>query len=229
MIRLLKYDWRRNMTYLLSAFVLFVLGELAVEWFVSNSDAAVSLMIIGYAAMLVFIVVSAVKTYVKNIGSSGRRMLPVTSLQHILSPLVMGLAGTLVIGLLFVLHFSMSTTFQHYTEFDQVSSLDPGSVVLLGLSGLESMMFELLLFFLAYTIGRSLRVKFKAVIIVAAYLVLQNGLLLIEDALKLDNLGLNSSEFFSMKLVSASTVFELICSLVMIVVMVKLIDKRVEV
>ncbi|GGA52165.1 hypothetical protein [Paenibacillus physcomitrellae] len=245
MIRLLKYDWKRNAVFLLSALALFVILEIATELFIDNQEEALVLSFIGYFSAAVIIVVVTIRSYARNIISASRRMLPVGSLQHILSPLVMGLLGALILGLVFLFHYSVSGMFKSYPPFDALLDVNPGKMVLIAAASLEAAMFQLLIFFLAYTIGRSFHTKGRAAIMVISFLILQNGLDWLESALKLPQFGWiqyglynesNSSasvipdilNSYSLGSLYGSTVFELIVSVIMIVVMVKLLDKRVE-
>ncbi|ANS73172.1 hypothetical protein AWM70_00055 [Paenibacillus yonginensis] len=245
MIRLLKYDWKRNAVFLLCVLASFAILEIGTGLFVNNQEGALALSIIGYVAVTVIIVVVTIRTYAQNIISTSRRMLPVGSLQHILSPLVLGLLGGLILGLVFLFHYSVSGMFKSYPPFDALLDVNPGKMVLIAAAGLEAALFQLLIFFLAYTIGRSFHTKGRAAIMIIAFLILQNGLNWLESVLKLPQFGwiqfglYNESgssaplipdilDSYSLGSLYGSTVFELIVCVIMIAVMVKLLDKRVE-
>ena len=87
MMTLLKYDFRRNWNTLLAGLVILIIAQVGLSLFVSEVTGIV-LGIMGYVGVGVAIYVKMIKTYTSNIRSYNRRLLPVTGLSHVLSPLI---------------------------------------------------------------------------------------------------------------------------------------------
>ncbi|PAK49101.1 hypothetical protein [Paenibacillus sp. 7541] len=111
MMRLLKYDWKRNSTTVLGALVVLIIAQIAIMvmgfmwgWLPA---AMLGLGIMAYSSVGVLMVVLVVKTFDYNIKSYQRRLLPLHSIWSILSPLLMGCLGVLCLGAVVLLHLWM--------------------------------------------------------------------------------------------------------------------------
>ncbi|GGG04187.1 hypothetical protein [Paenibacillus aceti] len=113
MMRLLKYDWKKNGTMLLSTAVILILTEAAllIAGYSRGWDeafiVAMSIMLYVFASMLA--VIMSYKTFHSNIKSYSRRLLPVRTVWSVLSPMALGiliLVGLLIIICLHILIFS---------------------------------------------------------------------------------------------------------------------------
>lgn len=107
-MRLLKYDWKRNSTTLLGALVVLIIVQTAIVvggimwgWI---PVGMLGLNLLGYSSAGVLLVVLVVKTFDYNIKSYQRRLLPIHSIWTILSPLLMGCIGVLVLGAMALIH-----------------------------------------------------------------------------------------------------------------------------
>ncbi|MDT0121211.1 hypothetical protein Q9R46_01040 [Paenibacillus sp. RRE4] len=103
MMTLLKYDFRRSWNTLLAGLVILIIVQLGLMVFVSSGVTANVLGIMAYVGAGVAIYVKTIKTYAANIRSYNRRLIPVTGLSHVLSPIIFGTIcglGLLLIGLL---------------------------------------------------------------------------------------------------------------------------------
>ncbi|MGQ8870771.1 hypothetical protein [Paenibacillus sp. TSA_86.1] len=101
MMTLLKYDFRRNWNTLLAGLVILIIVQLGLMIFVSSGLTANVLGIMAYVGAGVAIYVKTIKTYAANIRSYNRRLIPVTGLSHVLSPIIFGTLcglGLLLIG-----------------------------------------------------------------------------------------------------------------------------------
>lgn len=251
MIKLLKYDWKRNATTLLgAAFILLVL-ELASELFITDKHLAIVLQVIGYVGVFVVIVITTVKTYGQNIASYSRRLLPVHPVTYIFSPMILGLLSALGLGLIFLLHNRIREQRGDLSLVDLVQALPDsdkylnwGAVTSTAIGSLWTMFVLMLVLFAAVTIGRSFRVKGQPWIIIISYLILENGFGYIQSALGLHEFPMlvNSANrmaysdsssvhyvIFGQAQVWGSFIYDVVFSILMIVLMVVLINRRVEV
>ncbi|KAA8783207.1 magnesium-transporting ATPase (P-type) [Paenibacillus sp. 4624] len=90
MMTLLKYDFRRSWNTLLAGLVILIIVQLGLMIFVSSGVTANVLGIMAYIGAGVAVYVKTIKTYTANIRSYNRRLIPVTGLSHVLSPIIFG-------------------------------------------------------------------------------------------------------------------------------------------
>jgi hypothetical protein len=108
MIKLLKYDWKRNSVTLIMAFVIIVLiqavftGAGKANGWDPNGVYAGMVVFYGMAAFLTFLL--AFQTYHSNIKSYSRRLLPVPSVYLAVTPFLLLLACHAAVGILFIAH-----------------------------------------------------------------------------------------------------------------------------
>lgn len=93
MMKLLKYEWKRNANTLLSVFFVLIVAQIAVATvghYRNWVDAAIlTLTILLYVAAAMIMIVTVSKTFSYNIRAYHRRLLPVHSVWTILSPLLL--------------------------------------------------------------------------------------------------------------------------------------------
>lgn len=108
MMRVLKYDWKRNSTTLLGAFAILLLVQIGITVLgnVRNWDLSVMIVLsmLAYASMGVLLLVVTSKTFGYNIKAYHRRLLPIRSVWTVASSLVLACANLLVLGILMFLH-----------------------------------------------------------------------------------------------------------------------------
>ncbi|TCM99297.1 hypothetical protein EV294_102590 [Paenibacillus sp. BK033] len=108
LLKLVKYDWKRNAGFLLIVGALFVItgGALTVYGEVKNleSDLIYVLTFLLYLAVTISLCVTVCRTFERNLRYFNRRLLPLPALYTVLSPLLLGIAGLIVIGVAGVIH-----------------------------------------------------------------------------------------------------------------------------
>ncbi|GGH57218.1 hypothetical protein [Paenibacillus silvae] len=109
MMTMLKYDFRRSWNTLLAGLVILILVQVGQTLFLSNVTGNV-LGIMAYVGAGVAIYVRMIKSYTANIRSYNRRLIPVTGLSHVLSPLIFGALNFLGLLLIGFIHFYLYTT-----------------------------------------------------------------------------------------------------------------------
>jgi hypothetical protein len=108
MIRLLKYDWKRNSNALVAATVILILAQIAIAVISEVNDwktilaYILSVVVYVFAGLMLFLMVC--QTYNANLKAYSRRLLPIPSLYAVASPLMLLLGGMAVLLVLFLLH-----------------------------------------------------------------------------------------------------------------------------
>lgn len=108
LFKLVKYDWKRNSSYLLVVGCLFIiaLAALTVSGNVKHWDNELIyvLSFVLYLAVSVAVCVTTCRTYERNLRNFNRRLLPVPALYTVLSPLLLGFVSFVVIVIIGVIH-----------------------------------------------------------------------------------------------------------------------------
>lgn len=108
MMRLLKYDWKRNSTTLLGAFAILLIVQIAITVTGSIRDwelgLSLGLSMLAYGSVSVLLLVVSSKTFDYNIKAYHRRLLPVRSVWSVVSSLILACASLLALCLLMALH-----------------------------------------------------------------------------------------------------------------------------
>lgn len=108
MIRLLKYDWKRNANALVAATVILILAQIAIAVLGEVYDwqpimaYILSVVVFAFAGLMLFLTVC--QTYNANLKAHSRRLLPIPSLYAVASPLLLLLGGMTLLFVLFLLH-----------------------------------------------------------------------------------------------------------------------------
>lgn len=110
MMTLLKYDFRRSWNTLLAGLAILIIVQLGLMIFVSSGITANVLGIMAYVGAGAAIYVKMIKTYAANIRSYNRRLIPVTGMSHVLSPIIFGTLCGLGLLLLGFVHICLYAT-----------------------------------------------------------------------------------------------------------------------
>ncbi|WP_410511448.1 hypothetical protein PaeBR_15325 [Paenibacillus sp. BR2-3] len=183
MLKLVKYDLRRNRDKIWGALVVLLLVQSGIwisaevsDW---DREAMFIMNIASYTIGGVVLLVQACITYDYNLKSYHRRLLPLKSVYTVLSPLLTYLFMLLGVIALAALHLGL------YMLLDSRGiPEDFGSVAAAGLIQLLwSACFVMLILMLSITIARSLRFRAGVWIGIATFIVVQNGFAWLELAL----------------------------------------------
>ena len=91
MIKLFKYDWKRNSTTLLGAFAILLIVQIAITVAGSIRDWELGIMLglsmLAYGSVSVLLLVVTGKNFGYNIKAYHRRLLPVHSVWNVVSSL----------------------------------------------------------------------------------------------------------------------------------------------
>lgn len=248
MMKLLKYDLRRNANTLLGIAAILLIVQVSITLFVSIEVLQLILSIMAYFTAGIIVFVTMIKTYTYNIKAYHRKLLPVHTFQTVVSPIFLGISCLLVLmiaaGTQGYIYSSNIPQLANLWETVKMSWTDT-SIVLL--SGLWSIIYLVIMIFLAITIAYSIRMKGSFWFGVVAFLLLWNGLSWIESLIfnnqdtkifQVNSLQIDvtqnhiSSSALPLNITSQFTgaiIFEMICAVIFFYIIVKLLDRRVEV
>lgn len=176
MMTLLKYDFRRNWNTLLAGLAVLIIVQIGLALFMSDISGSV-IGIMAYVGVGVSIYVKMIKTYWSNIRSYNRRLLPVTGLSHVLSPIIFGTLcglGLLVVATIHYFIFSATHTGINFADYINDSGIHVSEIVSLLLFSWWVALFMTIIIFLSISIGGSFRFKTGPWISIVAFFVLTN-------------------------------------------------------
>ena len=249
MMKLLKYDFKRNGAKLLGIGAVLILAQISMMLFIENTEITLVLSALAYVIAGVILFTTTIRTYSYNIKAYHRKLLPVHTLKSILSPIIMGGICMLILSLVFTIHGFVFLSIQGELEaIKELFRMYPTDTIMSVLSVFWMVVHVLIVIFLAVTISTSIRSKGSFWIGIVAFFLIVNGLAWIENRLFGDSewgmfrilvgesdtvangisTKVNSSPvYFSWEFIG-TFVFELGCSLAFLYIMVKLIDRKVE-
>lgn len=239
MLKLVKYDFRRNRDMILAVFVVTILVQIWIGFVNFTEQEMFSLNAVVYVIAVLIVYVFALRTYVHNLKSYNRRLLPKKTLYTVLSPMVLFLVLLLGVVMMVLIHLGvyamMYSTSYLPTSFWKGASF---SVVLLfWFTG-----FSMLLVMFSITVALSIRFKGRVWIGIITCFILQYVISFLEEWIfegsASDNalrVGLiDESTFRGMSSLSREvsiiwpTLFEAFIAVIMLYGIVKLVKKRVE-
>lgn len=181
MLKLLKYDLKRRQERIL-VFIVIALLVQAGLWISSariDADLA-SLNLVIYCILAIAMIFTAVTGYFRNLKSYQRRLLPVTALQTVLSPMLLALLLIGVVILLGLAHLGILKLL--YTV-----DLLPGNLLTVGfralLQSVWSSLFLMVMVMFSFTVAFSLRMKGRVWFGIVLLVPLQNGIGYLEKLL----------------------------------------------
>ena len=244
MLKLLKYDLRRRQERILIFIVIALLIQAGMWISSSKMDLRlVSLNLIIYAVLALSLMFVAVFSYFRNLRSYQRRLLPVSAVHTVLSPLLFALLLILVVIAIGLVHMGI------YQLLYPINFL-PDNTLSVGLRCLPlviwSSMFMMIMFMFSITVAFSLRFKWRIWIGIIILTLLQNGLGYLEKLffntyyVGLDSAfnfeiyegNLRSDSGITIKYLSTNhwpLLFEFVVACIMVYSMVVLVKKRIEV
>ncbi|OAB34336.1 hypothetical protein PMSD_14650 [Paenibacillus macquariensis subsp. defensor] len=246
MMKLLKYDFKRNGTKIIGTAVVLILAQLSIMLLMNDITLITVFSILAYMIAGVILFITPIRTYSYNLKAYHRKLLPVHSLKSIISPIVMGCICLLILGLIMLIHGYVYLTVYENTRVFDIIKMYPMDTIMSLLSACWIIINMLITIFLAITIATSIRSKGSFWIGIVVFFIIVNGLSWIENLFfngyDWGMFRINSDESNSlvngvvtnvnMPSISGgmigSFIFELVCSVAFLYIMVKLIDRKVE-
>lgn len=246
MLKLLKYDLRRRRERIL-VFIVIALLIQAGMWISSSAMNVelVSLNLAVYAVLAISLIFIAVFSYFRNLKSYQRRLLPVTPMQSLLSPILLAVLLTLVVIVIGLLHLGIYRL-MYPMDFlpDNILSVGIRSL----LQAIWSSTFLMIIVMFSITVALSLRFKWRVWVGIALLTLMQNAVSYLENVL-FDSYFVGLDNTFNFVLYEDShrpgsgftirylatnqwpwpLVFEFAIVCILIYSMVMLIKKRIEV
>ncbi|WP_438349557.1 hypothetical protein ACP8HI_02455 [Paenibacillus sp. FA6] len=250
MMKLLKYDFKRNTSRLLGVMAVLILVQVSIMLFIENNMLLTWLTIFAYIIAGVFLFITPIRTFSYNLKAYHRKLLPVHTLKSILSPIVMGGGCLLILGFVAAIHgYVYLSAFGHIEIIMDQIRMYPLDTIMTLFSVFWMIIHVLITIFLAITIAASIRRKGSFWIGIVSFFLIVNGLTWIESkffgeyngglirifSVEFDNAasGMSTNTDFNSMYFSGNSIgmfiFELICSIAFLYIMVKLIDRKVEV
>lgn len=242
MLKLLKYDFRRNRDPILGILVVLFLIQLSIGVSAKVSDWGYQTMfmlnIAAYIITGVVLLVQACRTYDYNLTSYHRRLIPLNAVYMILSPLFMYLLLLIGVSTLALLHLSLYTLL--------VPKEIPNHMWPIMFTGLLQMIwsacFVMIALMFSVSVARSVRIRGRVWIGIVSFFIVHNGFSLIELKLFGSN-ALDSS--FQFQITESSfpeggltvsrdiynmgpVLFEIGFAVLMVVVITRFVNRRVE-
>ncbi|WP_150268273.1 hypothetical protein [Paenibacillus tepidiphilus] len=179
MLKLLKYDFRRERDRILAMFAVALLVQLGL-WIsrAKLDDELLALNTMIYVALGIGMIVTAVRIYLYNLKAYHRQLLPERTLWKLLSPLLLLWMLLLAVELVAVLHVAMYVQI-YTTDFFPSNVSAMGPVILF--SVLWTCGFLLIMLMLVIAVVGSLRVRGKVWIGILMAVGLQNGYAYLEN------------------------------------------------
>ncbi|MEK4852485.1 hypothetical protein NST04_21730 [Paenibacillus sp. FSL H7-0756] len=244
MLKLLKYDLKRRKERILVFIVIALLAQAGL-WISSakiDADLA-SLNLAVYCILAIAMIFITVTGYFRNLKSYQRRLLPVTALQTVLSPMLLALLLTGVVILLGLAHLGI---------YKLLYTMDflPGNLQTVGfralLQAVWSTLFLMVMVMFSFTVALSLRMKGRIWIGIVLLVLLENGFGFLEKFffhtyfISLENAfsfeiypgRLQSGSDYTIKYLpinQGALLFEVAAVCLMICGMVTLVRRRIEV
>jgi hypothetical protein len=243
-MKLLKYDLKRNANMLIGIAAILLIVQISIMLFIDINEVQLVLSVLAYFTAGIIVFVTMIKTYTYNIKAYHRKLLPVHTFHTVVSPIFLGMSCLLVLmigaGTQGYIYSSRIPQLANLWEMTKMSWTDT-SIVLL--SGLWSIIYLVITIFLAITIAYSIRMKGSFWFGIVAFLLLWNVLSWIESLI-FNNQDIGPFQFFSLQInatensisssslplnISGNMIFEVISAVIFFYIIVKLLDRRVEV
>jgi hypothetical protein len=246
MMTLLKYDFRRNWNTLLAGLAVLIIVQIGLAMFMSDITGSL-IGVMAYVGVGVSIYVKMIKTYWSNIRSYNRRLVPVTGLSHVLSPLIFGTLcelGVMVVATIHYFIFSATHTDMNLASAINMSGIHVSEVISLVLFVWWAVLFISVIIFLSISIGGSFRFKTGPWISIIAFFVLTNLISWLENIIfsgrfnpnelfqvteKSTGISIMSNRILWSQGTWWSVIFEIIVAVILVAAAVYLNNKKVEV
>ncbi|GIP01319.1 MULTISPECIES: hypothetical protein [Paenibacillus] len=248
MMKLFKYDWKRNSTTLLGAFAILLIVQIAITVTGSIKDwelgVKLALSMLAYGSVSVLLLVVTGKNFGYNIKAYHRRLLPVRSVWNVVSSLLLACVSLLALGILMALHlwyyWSSAGIWENINFADVPVSYYVGFALLM----VWKFIYLMIAIFFAITVSRSITKKGSTWIGILVFFVLQYVLGWLSQVLFGDEAAwvgpmANISFFEKEADITVSTMqytlawgglaFEVIMAALILYATVYLIDRKVEV
>lgn len=241
MLKLIKYDFRRNRDQILAVFIITILVQIGIGYTITSDQELFMMNITTYIIAALVLLFLNIRTYDQNLRYYNRQLLPVPVIYTILSPLLLFLS--LLIGVFIVGYIHLGIYIIRYSDsFLPVNFWSTSTYALLPI--FWSAFFAMLFIMFSITTARSVRMKGSVWIGLGTFFVIQYAISFLEHRMfnhtfislesafrfgvtdQADRLnGIEVSQYF---LGVLPILFEAVIAIILIAVMIRLIKRRVE-
>ncbi|WP_422658487.1 hypothetical protein ACK8P5_22905 [Paenibacillus sp. EC2-1] len=248
MMKLLKYDWKRNsnvilglMTVLLISETLFTSIGYTRGW---ELWLLVLLSMLAYGIVSTILLVIICRTFDQNIKLYNRRLLPIRSIWTIVSSLIQAWISTVIVMILVIIHLWIFWNIGSLGKIINLPRLITSDYVLMALGGGWKYTFVMITIFFSIVVARAIRKQWGLWFSIVLFFIIQNVIQWMEYKIFTSDSGW-VGQTFSIRIEEGGTgtpitnetfqipwgpfIFEILLAGVLIYAMVKLIDRKVEV
>lgn len=248
MIKLLKYDWKSNSTFLIAAFAVLIVVQTVLtttalmrEW---EGFILTTLSVMCYSLTALLTVGTCCNNYDKSMRAYNRRLLSVHPLGGVMAVILLSWLCLLLTGLIAAVQFLTYFAIEgiEMTEYFDPASLTAGNVLLYAIVTIWSFTMLVLMIMTAITIAHSVRIKNKTWTGIAIFFILFSIVSYLEQLIVPSDRLLFGMEFSQVEnestlmmmptLETASMswqlLFEAVAAAVFLYVMNVLLNKKVE-
>lgn len=168
MMKLFKYDWKRDSNTIYSVLAVLVVAQLLLHWVgISrewNPMIRLGISLTMYISALVVMVITGYKAYIKNLKSYQRRLVPVHPVYHVLSTLLFSTLISVAVLVIAAAHGLLLIPWSDLTAFLELGQLQltAWDVIAGAASGIWGIIFIMLLVFFSITVGAMVNIRGKA-------------------------------------------------------------------
>lgn len=250
MMKLLKYDWKRNATLILSTLVVLIVVQASITVFASvragNELLVLVLSIMGYSTAAILLFINSCKTYDLNIKAYSRRLLPIHPLKGVGANVLICWISLLSVGIIAAIHLTIYLNVLHpnIQELTGMKSVDIPTFIGITISTVWMITFLLLTIMVSITIARSFRTKKSTWIGIVSFLIIQSIVSWLElllfnkndgqigiialDVSSVEKDSISVMPSMESQLLTGPMIFELLLAAAFLYLMTYLLNKKVE-
>lgn len=178
MLKLLKYDWKRNASAVLGLMAILLITQILLNTvgFMNNWNNVLVLILsmLAYGLVIAILLVIVSKTFDRNLKLYNRRLLPVRSVWSILSSLIEALISMIVLMAVVILHIWIFWNMGGLGSIFNLSDTTTSDYVLTLLAAGWKFIFLFLSIFLAIVVARSTRKQWGVWVGILFFFILHN-------------------------------------------------------
>lgn len=247
MMRLLKYDWKRNSNSILGLMAVLLIIQVLITSVGSMNGmefaVRLTLSMLSYGVVSAILLVIVCRTFDQNIRLYNRRLLPVRTIWSIASSVIQAWISMFILMALVILHLWIFWNMEGFGEIMNLSAVGVSDFILIALSGTWEFTFAILMIFFSITAARTVRKKWGVWLGILLFFVIQYVLQWLEHKFFTIESSLVGQTFAirfeqgdtvaaiheeSLHIPIGPFVFEMLIAAVIVYAMVYLIDRKVE-
>ncbi|NMO97565.1 hypothetical protein [Paenibacillus lemnae] len=247
MIKLLKYDWKRNAGSISGLLAVLMIVQVLIgsmyytgRW---DSEVSIGLSMMVYGIVSTILLIMVFKTYDYNIRAYHRRLLPVPPLSSVTATMIQASAAMILILLLAACHIWVFWSISEWSEVLQFVHVQWSHVLVMLVSGFLKFIFFVAIVLFCITVSRSFRSKGSIWIGILLFFIIQSAVSWVSNKLfgeapltyQILTVRLEGRNYETAAVEEVVNGFwrpmllELILTIALVYVAVKLIDRKVEV